>query len=116
MVLTGTREISLGAMVAILAAIVALGLAMPPWGSAHKLELDTARAAAKKIADKIHRETDSESSRVTTCRRKTRHKVVCKVRSEYDSGLRSCVTTVPVRYSSHRDRSPRAGVGSTFCS
>ena len=104
------------ARIALLVAALCLPVVAAPSASAHKMSFDTARAAAKKKAREIKRQTGAYESRVTTCRRKSRHKIVCKVRSRYRSGLRTCITNVPVTYSSHRDRTPRAAIGPTVCS
>jgi hypothetical protein len=104
------------ARLALVVGVVALPLAAAPASFGHKMSTSTARAVAKKKAQEIRAQTNSRSSTVRSCRRKSSHKVVCKVRSTYGSGLQTCITNVLVTYSGHRDRSPRAAFGPTRCS
>jgi hypothetical protein len=102
--------------VAIATAAVAIPLAIPATGFAHTLSLTKARSVAATEAKKIKQDTEAQSSSVTTCTRKSSHKVLCKVRSRYSTGLRECVTDVVVSYASHSSTRPRAAIGRSVCS
>jgi hypothetical protein len=110
------RHITRAARVVVIAAAVAVPLALPAIGFGHTLGLDQARKVAAQQAQKIKSDTEAQSSTVTTCVRKTSHKILCKVRSRYSAGLRTCVTDVLVYYSSHASKRPRTTIGRTACS
>jgi hypothetical protein len=93
-----------------------LALALPATGFAHTLGLTKARSVATAQAQKIKRDTSAKSSAVTTCARKSAHKVLCKVKSRYSSGLSTCVTDVTVYYSSHAATRPKTAIGRSSCS
>src|SRR4051812_11880405 len=82
-------------------AAVLMALALPSTAFGHTLTLVKAKSAAAVQAQKIKRETEAQSSTVTSCARKTRHKFLCKVKSRYSSGISTCVTDVTVYYTSH---------------
>jgi hypothetical protein len=101
---------------AIVAAAVAVPLVAPASGSAHTLSLTKARSVAAVQAQKIKRDTDAKSSSVTTCARKSGHKVLCKVKSRYSTGLGTCVTDVTVYYVTHSSTRPKTTIGRSACS
>lgn len=100
----------------VVALAVGVSLLLPTVGFAHTLSLTKARSVAATQAQKIRRETDAKSSAVTTCARKTAHKVLCKVKSRYSSGISTCVTDVTVYYASHASTRPKASIGRSSCS
>src|SRR3954454_14208818 len=97
-------------------ATVAAALALPATGLAHTLSLSKARSAAAVQAQKIKRDTEAQSSAVSSCARKTSHKVLGKVRSRYSVGLKTCITDVTVYYASHSSTRPKALIGRSACS
>lgn len=97
-------------------AAAVIALALPASGFAHTLTPVKAKAAAAVQAQKIKRDTEAESSTVTSCARKTQHKFLCKVTSRYSSGISKCDTAVTVYYASHSSTRPKASVGRSICS
>jgi hypothetical protein len=97
-------------------ATVAAVLALPAAGLAHTLSLTKARSVAAVQAQKIKRDTEARSSDVSGCARKSSHKVLCKVRSRYSVGLKTCVTDVTVYYARHSSTRPKASIGRSACS
>ena len=97
-------------------AAAVIALAVPATGFAHTLTFAKAKSAAAVQAQKIKRDTEAQSSTVTSCKRKTQHKFLCKVTSHYSSGISTCVTDVTVYYASHSSTRPKSSIGRSACS
>src|SRR3954452_4354023 len=84
-----------------LAALALLGAAASP-AAAATLSLTQARATAKKAGADAARQTGGKNPTVTSCKRTSSRRALCKVKLHYSNGASTCVIDVNVGFKSRR--------------
>jgi hypothetical protein len=92
------------------------GLAVvPPAASAHSMPTSTAFAVAKKAVAKVVRDTHASSGRVTSCKRQSSHRFLCKGETHYRAGASRCTFDIKVRYTSRTKRTTASSIANYRC-
>jgi hypothetical protein len=103
------------ATITALVLLVAGSLTLPPVASAHTLSLHRARAVALDAGRKMAKETGAYKTRVSSCRRRSSHRIDCKVENIYRSGSANCTTDIEVRFASRTSSRVRSTAHGTLC-
>ena len=95
--------------------LIAICLTLPQIATAHTLPLSKARSAALAAGRKVGRDTGAYKTRVSGCRRRSSHRVDCKVENLYRRGSGNCTTDIEVRLASSTRARMRTIAQQTLC-
>jgi hypothetical protein len=97
------------------AACALFGAAASP-AAAATISLTQAKATAKRAGADAARQTGGKNPVVTSCKRTSSRRALCKVKLQYSSGARTCVINVNVTFKSRRSTKLVYSFGQTVCS
>jgi hypothetical protein len=94
---------------------MAAALTLPQVALAHTLSLHKARSAALEAGRELGKQTNAYKTRLSGCRRRSSHRVDCKVENLYRNGSDNCTTDIEVRFASRTSPRVRAIAHQTLC-
>lgn len=94
---------------------MAAALTLPQVALAHTLSLHKARTAALETGRELGAQTNAYKTRLSSCRRRSSHRVDCKVENLYRNGSDNCTTDIEVRFASRTSSRVRAIAHQTLC-
>ena|ERR671924_977644 len=104
-----------GAAALLVGILAATCLIFTAGASAHTLSEHDARSAALKAGRKIGKATGAYKTRLSGCRRRSSHRINCKVENIYSSGSENCTTDIEVRFTSSSSSRVTSKAHRTLC-